>query len=209
MSKKLLVIGIITLLVVAFLVWLFKASSQPLLGTKQTDLGRKHVAVGSLKNSPGDLPTSGDHYVDWVRAGVYEAPKDDGNLIHSMEHGYVIMHYNCKKQVTGYPSTWFGAGRVQGTVYAHGIEEEESSPSAESSPSGTLSEDCHKLVDQLIAVYEKKGKRKLIIVPRPQMNTKIALTAWSYIDKLDSFDEKRIESFIDAYRNQGPERTAE
>ena len=41
------------------------------------------------------------------------------------------------------------------------------------------------------------------------MDSKIALTAWNWIDKLDSFDEKRIESFIDSHRDQGPEKTAE
>jgi hypothetical protein len=34
---------------------------------------------------------------------------------------------------------------------------------------------------------------------------KIALTAWDRIDLLDSYDEKRITSFIDAFINQGPE----
>lgn len=207
--NKWIIGGIVTaILVVAFLVWLFKASSQPLLGTKQTDLGRKHVPAGSLQNAEGDMATSGDHYGDWIRAGVYESPLDDGNLIHSLEHGYVILSYNCEKQVTGYPSTWFGAGRVQGTVYAHEGEEEEAETN-ESTGSANLSKDCHNLVDQLISVYEKKGKRKLIIVPRPQMSTKITLYAWNYLLKLDQFDEEKIVQFIDTYRDQGPERTAE
>ena len=184
------------MLLVALLVWFFNASSKPLLGTKQADLGRKHVS-GSL-NPSADLPTSGDHFEDWTRAGVYDIPKEDGNLIHSMEHGYVIMSYNCDKKVTGY--------RLQGTVYAHEGEDDEIT---ESTGSASLSGDCHKLVDQLKAVYEKKGKRKLIVVPRPQMDSRIVLTAWNWIDKFDSFDEKRIENFIDTHRDQGPEKTAE
>ncbi|MBI2334689.1 DUF3105 domain-containing protein, partial [Candidatus Daviesbacteria bacterium] len=42
-----------------------------------------------------------------------------------------------------------------------------------------------------------------------QMDTKITLSAWNWIDKLDQFDEKRISDFIDSHRDQGPEKTAE
>ena len=163
------------------MVWLFTASSKPLLGTKQTDLGRKHVTVGSLATPSADLATSGDHYAEWTKAGVYDTPQNDGNLIHSMEHGYVILSYKCK-------------------VKSEKLEE--ATVSAEDAG-------CQELLDQLAKVYEKKGKRKLIVVPRPQMDTRITLTAWDYIDKLGSFDSERIEKFIDAYRDQGPERTAE
>jgi hypothetical protein len=33
------------------------------------------------------------------------------------------------------------------------------------------------------------------------------LTAWGWLDKLDSFDEKRMTAFINAHRDRGPERT--
>ncbi|MBI4036626.1 DUF3105 domain-containing protein [Candidatus Daviesbacteria bacterium] len=173
--------GIVTALLVAFLVWLFNASSKPLTGTKQADLGRKHVT--SLASPSADLATSGDHYENWIRAGVYETPQDDGNLIHSLEHGYVVMSYRCSEQL----------GKTQ-----------QASESA-----SEFSEECRQIKDQLKGVYEKKGKDKLIIVPRPQMDTKITLSAWNYMDKLDLFDEQRIENFIDSHRDQGPEKTKE
>ncbi|MBI2018118.1 DUF3105 domain-containing protein [Candidatus Daviesbacteria bacterium] len=206
MDNKYILITVAILAFGGFLVWLFIASSKPLPGIKVADLGRKHVPASEKVDYNSNPPTSGSHYADWVRSGIYEAPKEDGNLIHSLEHGYVIMSYNCEKQGTGY--------RLQGTVYAHGIEEEATSSASESSPSATLSAafrsaDCHKLVDQLISVYEKKGKKKLIVIPRPNMDVRIALTAWTYIDKFDQFDASRIEKFIDTHLNQGPEKTVE
>ncbi len=209
MSKKTLIIGAAALLILAaFLAWLFIASSKPLSGQKISDLGRKHVPVGEKVDYNSNPPTSGSHYEDWVRSGVYEGPKDDGNLVHSLEHGYVIMSYNCDYKVTSYKL------QVTSTVYAHGVEEETSQSTQESSSSATLSdefksEDCHKLVDQLISIYEKKGKIRLIVVPRPNLDARIALTAWNYIDKFNEFDQPRIEKFIDAYLNQGPEKTTE
>ncbi|MFQ5904087.1 MAG: DUF3105 domain-containing protein [Candidatus Binatia bacterium] len=38
-----------------------------------------------------------------------------------------------------------------------------------------------------------------ILAPYPGMSHKIALTAWSRIDKFNDFDEKRIVRFIEAY----------
>jgi len=42
--------------------------------------------------------------------------------------------------------------------------------------------------------------RQVILAPYPGMDTRIALTAWSRIDKFDELDEKRIVRFIEAYR---------
>ncbi|MBI2039542.1 DUF3105 domain-containing protein [Candidatus Microgenomates bacterium] len=207
MNSKWIIMGVVILLLVAFLIWLFVASSKPLPGQKIDDLGRKHVPVGTKVDYNSNPPTSGDHYADWVRSGVYDIPRDDGYLIHSLEHGYVIMSYNCARKETS------NKRQVTSIVYAHGTEEEASS-GAEATSSSELSaafksEDCHKLVDQLISIYEKKGKTRLIVTPRPELDARIALTAWNYIDKFDAFDGDRIEKFIDTHLNQGPEKTME
>src|SRR3989338_2607886 len=96
MPKKFLIIGLMVLLFVFLMVSFSITPVKPLTGTKQADLGRKHAT--SLASPSGDLATSGDHYEDWTKAGVYDSPKDDGNLIHSMEHGYVILSYNCERK---------------------------------------------------------------------------------------------------------------
>ena len=203
MKKKYIYIFLAATVFLAFLVWLFIESSKPLPGTKVTDLGREHVPIGEKVEYNSNPPTSGKHYAEWVKSGVYTEPKDDRNLLHSLEHGYVIMSYNCDKP----PATGFIP-----QVLAHGTEE--ATPSSEATPSANLSEnfrsdDCHKLVDQLISIYEKKGKNKLIVVPRENLDSNFALTAWTYLDKFNEFDQNRIEKFIDAYLNMGPEKTME
>ncbi|OGE43235.1 hypothetical protein A3B45_00740 [Candidatus Daviesbacteria bacterium RIFCSPLOWO2_01_FULL_39_12] len=194
----------------AFLFWLFMGSAKSLPGEKVADLGREHMAIGTEVSYNSNPPTSGKHYEDWIKAGVYQTAKDDRNLVHSLEHGYVIMSYNCDYKGIGYS--------IQSTVYAHGLEEEEASPSSDgATDSAELSEDCHELVDQLISVYQKKGRIRLIVVPRPNLDSKIALTAWGRIDKfnpstssgLSASEIESIEKFIDAYLNQGPEKTKE
>jgi hypothetical protein len=39
-----------------------------------------------------------------------------------------------------------------------------------------------------------------VLAPYPGLDQCIALTAWTRIDKLDQFDERRVVRFIDAYR---------
>lgn len=208
MNNKLLIILAVTIIFGGLLVWLFVESSKPLPGQKIADLGRDHVPPGTKVDYNSNPPTSGSHFADWVKSGVYETPKEDGYLIHSLEHGYVIMSYNCGEKFTTY--------NLQFTInaYAHGLEEEEATTSGEATTAAELSEnfrsdECHKLVDQLIAVYEKKGRVRLIVIPRPNLDSRIALTAWTYIDKFNEFDAKRIEKFIDVHLNQGPEKTME
>lgn len=207
MNKKLGIIIFFVGLLIVFLVWLFIESSKPLPGTKMADLGRGHVPANEKVEYNSNPPTSGKHYEEWIRSGVYDKSQEDGYLVHSLEHGYVIMSYNCDKPPS--PTTY----HLLPTVYAHGIEEATTSSdiatsSASLSPN-FRSEQCHKLVDQLTAIYEKKGQKKLIVIPRPDLDTRLALTAWNYIDKFNEFDEGRVLKFIDAYINQGPEKTME
>lgn len=57
--------------------------------------------------------------------------------------------------------------------------------------------DCPDLISKL----EKIAKRynRIILAPYPDMDSKIALTAWGKIDELSEFDEGRITRFIEAY----------
>lgn len=61
--------------------------------------------------------------------------------------------------------------------------------------------ECPELVEQLAGVV-KRYRDHVILAPYPGMKSKIALTAWTRIDTLDEFDEKRIVRFIEAYRGR-------
>jgi Protein of unknown function (DUF3105) len=59
--------------------------------------------------------------------------------------------------------------------------------------------ECPELVAKLrdvVAPYEKQ----VILAPLPEMKSTIALTAWTRIETLSAFDERRIRRFIEAYR---------
>jgi len=58
------------------------------------DEGHAHVPVGTVIPYQTDPPTSGDHYPDPQPGGFYTKPIASGFLVHSMEHGGVIIYYD-------------------------------------------------------------------------------------------------------------------
>ncbi|HKZ35789.1 MAG TPA: DUF3105 domain-containing protein [Patescibacteria group bacterium] len=79
-------------LILALGYWFF---TRPMPGEGMADQGAEHVTdiAGFTYNS--NPPTSGPHFEDWTRPGFYEQSLNDGNLIHSLEHGYIIVSFNC------------------------------------------------------------------------------------------------------------------
>ncbi len=107
-QRAYLVWGGVTAAVVAllgFLIWVaVRPAVTPALGEEIPVQGANHVPEGS---DPGpynsDPPTSGPHYPVNLRAGFYDesdleqlGPHPEGYLVHSLEHGYVIIWYNCE-----------------------------------------------------------------------------------------------------------------
>ena len=62
-------------------------------------------------------------------------------------------------------------------------------------------EGCPELVAQLTPLVEEWIDRggKLLMSPYSGMDSRIALTAWNFIDKMDEFDEQRIRDFVTAH----------
>lgn len=62
------------------------------------------------------------------------------------------------------------------------------------------------IIAKLESFHEKYG-RKIIVAPRSANDSDIALAAWSRLDKFSAseYSDERVEKFIRAYRNRGPE----
>ena len=58
---------------------------------------------------------------------------------------------------------------------------------------------CPALIDRLAEVTGRY--KKVILAPYSGLGTRIALTAWTYLDRFDEFDEDRIVRFIEAHMN--------
>jgi hypothetical protein len=59
------------------------------------DEGGMHVAACAAISHGSNPPSSGTHYPSWPIFRVYDKPVPWGFLIHGLEHGAVVIVYNC------------------------------------------------------------------------------------------------------------------
>ena len=69
-------------------------------------------------------------------------------------------------------------------------------------------EGCDDLVEKLEGYFQTG--LEIIVSPYPDMDTKIALTAWTFLDAFDEYDDERIRAFIGSHMNSSnaPEHLA-
>lgn len=215
MTKKLGIIFAAIFIGMALLAWLFMMSTKPLPGASELQDGRDHKPEGTKIDYQFNPPTSGDHYASWITKGFYEDPRADGNLVHSMEHGYIIIWYDCERKVTSWVKSAYahedatpsalpvpgGSGMTQGST---GV----ATKHLEDMPKSFSDGSCEAIKTQLKDLYQK-DQHKLIIMPRVGMDSPIILTAWGRMEKLNSVDQGKIKEFINAFRDVGPEQTVE
>jgi hypothetical protein len=129
------------------------------------DIGRDHLARGQTYESyNSNPPTTGPHAPAPAPWGVSDTALPKEVPPHNMEHGGVVIWYNC-------------------------------------AASSLDADACQQLRGQLAGVTEAAlDEGKLVLtLPYLDMDSTIALTAWTVMDTLDAFDGPRIAAFIAAY----------
>jgi hypothetical protein len=64
----------------------------------ETLLPGNHVPDGTPLAYPTNPPSSGPHYAEWANFQEFDTPVPDGNWVHSMEHGAVVLLYKCTSE---------------------------------------------------------------------------------------------------------------
>lgn len=188
-SNTKIIIAIIaaSVIILGGAVWLLSSSGQkeqtklekPLAGELQQDEGAAHIPNNQTAEYKTNPPTSGPHYAESANAGIYGQAPADGNLIHSMEHGAVIVWY--KPQDAAQPAEGTESAKTKG------LSKEE--------------------VDKLKEIFSSQAVSKKIMVPRPNLEeAPIALTSWGRLLRLQGVDEGQIRTFMETNENRGPEK---
>jgi hypothetical protein len=61
-----------------------------------SDEGASHVAAGTQVDYRHDPPASGPHWPTLAAPGFYVAAVDEERWVHNLEHGYVVVLYDCR-----------------------------------------------------------------------------------------------------------------
>jgi len=168
------IIGAICLAVLLGGYWLIKEVSKPQPGEFVASLGNKHIQNIADAHDPYNSlpPTSGTHVGGKAQWGISDSPIPDELQLHNLEDGGVIVQYNCTP----------------------GAE-----PQNQATPGAQVQDECKKLVENLAGIV-KKYSDKVLMAPYPKLDTRIALTAWTRLDKFNDFDKERIQKFVKAFR---------
>ncbi len=69
--------------------------------------------------------------------------------------------------------------------------------------------DCEGVKQKVRALVQSYDQWKIVATPRQNKDAAVAVAAWGWLQKFDSYDEAAIRRFVDAWRNRGPEQTME
>lgn len=165
-------------LFVAVLVYLVVQEMTPedLPGEAVPIQGQEHINPG-VPHDPynSEPPTSGPHYPSPAESGFYEEAPVDEYLVHNLEHGHIIIWYNC-------------------------TDLDEAACTA-------LKNDIRNVMSRA-GVSLITGTSKVSAVPRPTLETRLALTSWGRLLRMDEFDSGEILRFVRAFRDNAPENSA-
>lgn len=66
------------------------------LGQQFPEQSRDHINPGQTHAAyTSNPPTSGPHYPSALRWGTFDTPQADEFLVHNLEHGGIVINYNC------------------------------------------------------------------------------------------------------------------
>lgn len=74
-----------------------------------TDAGGGHLGPGQSAGYRQRFPTSGRHNPQWLGAGIYTVPQPAERLVHSLEHGMVVIYIDTPSdEVRAMLESWAG-----------------------------------------------------------------------------------------------------
>lgn len=220
--KTNIIIGIVVALLILGGGWFVYSLKQSSTAAPKTDLkvtsykelGRDHLTDISGITYNSNPPTSGNHFAIWAKRGAYPYPISDGHLLHSLEHGYVEISYNCGDKASSSATLTYEKGAPLTTIapptantMTFFTPKSNLPEKATDLPVAFSSDTCKQLVSSLTGLLSTYDR--LIIVPRTNMDSTLAVSAWEKQIKMNILDLDRIKGFIDVYQYQGPEKTIE
>jgi len=126
-------------------------------GVRQDDQGQTHIEIGDSHGAYSTIPaTSGWHYDSPAAWGIKDEALPPERYVHNMEHGGIILHYNC--------------------------------------PDG-----CEDEINQMADIVRRTDET--ILMPNADMESRFALTAWNWLETMETYDDDLARDFVRSHLN--------
>lgn len=142
------------------------AASCPVVLEAPSLLDSPHIPESAPVTYNSNPPSSGPHFSSWAHFQEYDKPIAPGFLVHSMEHGAVVLLYKCDG-----PTAPGCAPLVEGLRKVR--------DAAKTDPR------C-----------DAATRVRIVIAPDPKLETPIAAAAWGFTYKADCVDAPTLSKFI-------------
>lgn len=149
------------------------------------DEGAVHVACTPIPTYGTRPPSSGNHYMIWADFKTYTTPVPWGHLVHSLEHGAIVIVYNCSSADAACAAE---IARAQAMMDALPF------------PLSPVDAD---VLDGFQCVLPTR--HRVILAPDPTLDVRWAASAWTWTLRSTCFDETTFGGFIKAHYAQGRE----
>jgi hypothetical protein len=181
-----------------------------------------HVPIGSQVEYDSNPPSSGPHYPIWAAFRVYTSPVPRPYYVHDLEHGAVVLVYNCALLNGGGTDAGDAGNASDASDATHATDSSDASDASDGSSATDASSDAGaETCDQVVAALQaasdaipddplctqlNEGVRvRTVITPDPLLDVPVAAASWGWVYRADCIDLPSLKAFAIAHYGQGTE----
>ena len=156
-----------------------------------------HIALGTDVTYSSNPPSSGPHYPIWAAFQEFATPVDRRNYVHDLEHGAVVLLYNCAL-LPGSDAGGDGGDGGDGGGDA-------AAPSSCAAVVQGLRDLMNALPADPICNVEAGVRRRVVLTPDPLLTVPVAAAAWGWTYRAQCLDPGTLDAFARAHYAHAPE----
>lgn len=158
-------------------------------------LPAEHVPIDTPVDYDSNPPSSGPHYPIWAAYQSYVVPVDRRYYVHDLEHGAIVLVYNCAVGDAG-----------AGVTDDAAVLDDGGGPGP-----------CPEVAAELQAIVDAfpndpkcdpsalQPRVRFVLTPDPLLDVPVAAAAWGWTYKASCVDPATLAAFARDHYDQGPE----
>jgi hypothetical protein len=160
----------------------------------------QHVGFDAGIAWSSNPPSSGAHYPIWAAFRRHDAPVPRGYYVHDLEHGAVVLLYNCALLAGA-------AGTADAATADTAVDASDGGAGAAcASVIAALQAASDAIADDPLCMSLDAGVRvRTVITPDPLIDVPVAAAAWGWTYKAMCADEPTLADFARSHYGQAPE----